>query len=176
MKRKIKILLLKFIGIFYKRFVPKPNFPLKRLFLFFFLQKIIGINRKVPWPVHFTSFVKGFENIKEGTKNPGFAPGAYIDGRNGIVFEENVWMGPKVSIISQNHSLTKYTDYLKVKPIKIGKNSLLLSACTILPGVELAEHTVVAAGSVVTKSFDESNILIGGIPAKIIKKINPYEE
>lgn len=48
-------------------------------------------------------------------------------------------------------------------------------------GVELAENTIVAAGSVVTKSFSQKNIIIGGNPAKIIgtwekfrEKVNKY--
>jgi len=44
-----------------------------------------------------------------------------------------------------------------------------------LPEVELGEHTIVAAGAIVTKSFLEGNQIIGGVPAKVIKKINKYE-
>ena len=151
-------------------------YSVKKMFLIFFMQKIIGVNRKVPWPVHFTSFVKSHENIKKKTaKNPGAAPGCYIDGRNGIIIEENVWIGPNVSIISQNHSLTKYTNYKKANPIKIGKNSLLTTGCIILPEVELGEHTIVAAGAVVTKSFPEKNQVLAGNPAKVIKVIDDYE-
>lgn len=40
----------------------------------------------------------------------------------------------------------------------------------ILPGVVLGEHTVVGAGSIVTKSFSEGYCVIAGNPAKIIKK------
>ena len=41
----------------------------------------------------------------------------------------------------------------------------------ILPGVELGEKTVVGAGAVVTKSFKEGHCVIGGNPAKLIKKL-----
>ena len=150
-------------------------YSVKKMFVVFFMQKIIGINRKVPWPVHYTSQIKNPENItKKSGKNPGGAMGCYIDARNGIVLEENVWIGPGVSIISQNHSLTKYTDYLDSSPIIIKKNSILLANSIILPGVELGEHTVVAAGAVVTKSFLEKNKLIGGNPAKVIKILVDY--
>ncbi len=44
---------------------------------------------------------------------------------------------------------------------------------TILPGVEIGNNTVVAAGSVVTKSFPDGNCIIGGVPAKKIKELDP---
>lgn len=42
----------------------------------------------------------------------------------------------------------------------------------ILPGVQLGKGTVVAAGSVVTKSFLQGNCIIGGSPAKFIKNLD----
>ena len=47
----------------------------------------------------------------------------------------------------------------------IGMNSV------ILPGVKLGIHTIVGAGSVVTKSFEDGFCIIAGNPAKIIRKI-----
>jgi acetyltransferase-like isoleucine patch superfamily enzyme len=41
----------------------------------------------------------------------------------------------------------------------------------ILPGVELGPHTIVGAGSIVTKSFPEGNCIIVGNPAKKIKDL-----
>ena len=41
---------------------------------------------------------------------------------------------------------------------------------TILPGVTIGNNVVVAAGAVVTKNVPD-NVLVGGIPAKIIKEI-----
>lgn len=138
-------------------------------------QKLVGVNKSVPWPVHFTSLVKAPEKIQSGTKAPGSAIGCYIDGRNGIIIEENVWIGPRVSIISQNHDNDNYFHYLDEKPIKIRKNSLLATNCVILPGVELGTHTIVAAGAVVTKSFVEGNQVLAGNPAKVIKKLGEYK-
>lgn len=152
-------------------------YSVRSLALIFFMQKIIGVNRKVPWPVHFTSQVKGYKKIQKLTqKNPGSALGCYIDARNGIIFENNVWVGPGVSIISKNHSLNKYTEYKENKPVIIKKNSLLSNGCIILAGVELGEHTIVSAGAVVTKSFKDKNQLIGGNPAELIIKLDDYSE
>lgn len=55
----------------------------------------------------------------------------------------------------------------KVRPVTIGNNVWIGCRAIILPGVALGDHTIVAAGAVVTKSF-ESNTIIGGNPARII--------
>lgn len=57
--------------------------------------------------------------------------------------------------------------------IIIGKNCFIGERSTLLYGIELADNIIVAAGSVVTKSFSESNIIIGGNPAR---KISTWEE
>ncbi len=175
MRKIFKQLAYFFLGIFYKELNKSDsNYAVKRLIKYAYKQKIIGYNCNVPWPVHFTSQVKCSEKIQRGTKYPGYAKGCYIDGRNGIVFEENVITGPHVSIISQNHDSTDFNNYIAGKSIIIRKNSWLSTGCIILPEVELGEHTIVAAGAVVTKSFSEGNQVIGGNPAKLLKKIEPY--
>ena len=150
------------------------NFPFRMLLKCFIAQKILRINSHVPWPVHWTSEVKGFENISRGTETPGSTLGCYIDGRNGIELGDNAWIGPKVSIISMNHDLLDYNEYVKERPIRIGRDSLITTSCIILPGVELGPHTIVAAGAVVTKSFPNGNQLIGGNPAVVIKELKEY--
>lgn len=172
-----------FIGIFgvlfFRWAYPGFNyyeFPFRKILKCFFFQRVFGINRKVPWPVHWTSEVKAFEKIQRGTETPGSMLGCYIDGRNGIVLGDNVWIGPRVSIISMDHNLLNYNHYKVEKPVVIGRDSLLTTNSIILPGVELGPHTVVAAGAVVTKSFPEGNQVLAGNPAKVVKQLSSYAE
>lgn len=140
----------------------------------FFFQKILGFNRSTPWPVHWTSKVSCPKNIIRGTRYPGLSMGCHIDGRNGIKFGSNVWVGPRVSIVSMNHDPNNYHRYIEGSPIVIGDNCWLGANSIVLPHVELGDHTIVAAGSVVTKSFPCGNQLLAGVPARVIKKLESY--
>ncbi len=54
--------------------------------------------------------------------------------------------------------------------VKIGRNVFIGSNCIILKGVTIGNNSVVAAGSIVTKSIPE-NVLAGGNPARILHKL-----
>lgn len=58
--------------------------------------------------------------------------------------------------------------------IRIGSNVFIGSSVTILPGVSIGNNVVVGACSLVTKSFP-SNVVIAGVPARIIKSIEDYK-
>ena len=60
--------------------------------------------------------------------------------------------------------------------IKICDDCFVGENTTILYGVTIPKKTIVAAGSVVTKSFDESEIIIGGNPAKKIGDWNTFKK
>lgn len=62
-------------------------------------------------------------------------------------------IGPGVKIISASHNLNDYDLHDSIDPIEIGDNCWFGADVIILPGVKLGDHTVVAAGAVVTKSF-----------------------
>jgi len=55
-------------------------------------------------------------------------------------------------------------------PVIIGKGAWLGVGVTVLKGVTIGENTLVAAGSVVTKSLP-ANVIAGGIPAKPFKQL-----
>jgi len=104
----------------------------------------------------------------------GHHPGCYIQAKNGIRIGKNVRYGPNVHMISANHSLADYDRHEEGPPIVVGDNCWIGAGSILLASVTLGSHVVVAAGSVVTKSFGD-DVLIGGVPAKIIKKLSPYK-
>ena len=53
------------------------------------------------------------------------------------------------------------------KPIRAGKKVWIGANATILPGVTIGDHAIVAAGAVVTKDVP-ANVIVGGVPAKVI--------
>lgn len=67
----------------------------------------------------------------------------------------------------------KYEKSNIIGEIKVGNNVFIGLNSIILPGVTIGDNTIVAAGSVVTKSF-EGNCIIGGVPAKKIKSLDEY--
>lgn len=149
--------------------------PVRSLVKCLFTQKILGFNRHVPWPVHWSSKIMAPEKIARGSRFPGLGMGCHIDGRNGIRFGTNVRVGPRVSIISMNHDQYDFDKYVKCGPVVIGNNCWLATNATILSEVELGPHTIVAAGSVVTKSFKEGNQVLAGVPARVVKRLDNYK-
>jgi maltose O-acetyltransferase len=82
-------------------------------------------------------------------------------------------IGPKTCIYAIGHPLDAESRKAKVgipEPVTIGDNVWIGGGVTILPGVSIGDNTVVAAASVVTKSFPD-NVVIAGNPARIIKQI-----
>ncbi|WP_200974505.1 DapH/DapD/GlmU-related protein [Echinicola sp. 20G] len=89
----------------------------------------------------------------------------------GIIIEDEVQIAPKVSLLSEGHPVSSDTRHSLVpKPIHIKKNAWVGANATILQGVTIGENAIVAAGAVVSKDVPD-NVIVGGIPAKIIKGI-----
>lgn len=90
----------------------------------------------------------------------------------GILIEDNVLLAPRVSLLSEGHPVSPAERHTLVPgKIHIRKNAWIGANATILPGVTIGENSIVAAGAVVNKEVPD-NVVVAGIPAKIIKSID----
>ncbi len=98
-----------------------------------------------------------------------------IDVTDDISIGDEVAIGPNCVIYTHDHDYTteinaRWQGGVISKAIIIGNGAWIGSGVTILPGVTIGERSVIAAGSVLTKSVPP-NTLWGGVPAKMIKSI-----
>lgn len=97
--------------------------------------------------------------------------GCHFQDQGGIVIGNGVLIGPKVVIATLNHDPDpEKRDSMIPSPVRIGNNVWIGANATILPGVTVGEGAVVAAGAVVCRDV-ESRTVVGGVPAKVIKRI-----
>lgn len=90
----------------------------------------------------------------------------------GITIEDNVLIGPKVSVITESHPLNPTErNSLLVKPVVIKRNAWIGVGAIILPGVTIGENAVVAAGALVNKDVP-ANTVVAGVPAKVVRNID----
>lgn len=93
----------------------------------------------------------------------------------GIEIGNDVIMGSYVSFHSENHNFEDLSKTIREqgvtsKGIKLGNNIWVGAKVTFLDGCEIGDNSVVAAGAVVKDCFP-NNVVIGGIPAKILKHL-----
>ena len=90
-----------------------------------------------------------------------------------IQFGDNCITGWNVNLRdSDGHYITNYNgDILNNnKPIHIGDNVWLSSHCDILKGSKVSNNSIVGFRTLVAGKFEEPNIIIAGVPGKVIKK------
>ena len=115
-----------------------------------------------------------FPNRLELGDNTFIGRGTLIQASGEVEIRENVLIGPECRIWSSNHNFKQSNmpinkqghSFAKVvieEDVWLGTNVIVLS------GVTIGKGTIVAAGAVVTKSFPD-NVIIGGNPAKLIKR------
>jgi acetyltransferase-like isoleucine patch superfamily enzyme len=144
----------------------------KWVFRSIFWQKILGINRHVPWPVSPFILVSSPPNIEfdNNDLNNFQTVGNYFQTYRGTIhIGKGTCIGPNVGIITVNHDPKDLSEYLEDRDVFLGERCWIGMNSMILPGVQLGDCTIVGAGSVVTKSFPVGHVTIAGNPAKITK-------
>ena len=89
----------------------------------------------------------------------------------GITIEDGVKIGPNVTIVTTNHDFGDHY-VLRCKSVHRERNVWIGACACIMPGVTIGENAVVAGGAVVTKDV-EPNTVVGGNPARVIKRLSP---
>ena len=98
-----------------------------------------------------------------------------------ITLEDGVWLGAGVILATPMHPylasermIREYPDGVHdleyAKPITLKKNCWICSGAIVSGGVTIGENSIVAAGAVVTRDVPP-NVMVGGVPAKIIREI-----
>ncbi|MFZ5818813.1 MAG: acyltransferase [Chloroflexota bacterium] len=96
--------------------------------------------------------------------------GHYFDVAGSFVLEEGSWIA---GVGSQfwTHGAGA-TD----RNIQIGRDCYIGSAVRFAPGSAVGDNTIVALGSVVTKRFTETKVMLGGVPAAVLKENYDWRE
>ncbi|MGG9972109.1 acyltransferase [Ferruginibacter sp. SUN002] len=174
LRNPLRLLIVPITKLPYFRFIRETqDYQNPVNFNFWLVQKFLNIggNRNVYWPVHPTSKVYDAENIIVGVDAyPGTMGGCYITGRGGLTIGDYTQIAPNVVIVTANHDVYDSRKHI-LAPVKIGKYCWIGAGAKIMPGVVLGDWTVVGAGAVVTRSFEEGYCILGGVPAKKIKEL-----
>lgn len=135
------------------------------------LSAIIGStldNSTIVFAPFHTNFGKHIKIGKQVFINHGCS---FLD-LGGITIEDHALIGPKVSIITENHPIDPaQRKSLVLDSVVVKANAWIGAGAIILPGVTIGENAIVAAGAVVTKDV-AANTMVGGVPARFIKYIN----
>lgn len=110
-------------------------------------------------------------------KNINIGEGVFINAcchfqdHGGVTIGDGCQIGHNVIFATLNHELEpEWRKTTRPAPIVLGKNVWIGSNATILPEVTIGDNAVVAAGAVVTKDVAPDTV-VGGVPAKFIKRI-----
>ena len=99
----------------------------------------------------------------------------FIHAAAGVTINENSTLSYGSSIISAGYDVSNWTNYLNrahdSKRIIIGQNVWIGANATVLPGIEICDNVIVAAGAVVCKNIEEEYSIYAGVPARKIQSI-----
>ncbi|MDO4167838.1 MAG: DapH/DapD/GlmU-related protein [Eubacteriales bacterium] len=123
------------------------------------------------FPPFYTDFGK---NITIG-RDVFINSGCHFQDQGGITIGDGSLIGHNVVLATINHDLSPLNSRENhYAPIVIENHVWIGSNATILPGVTIGRWAVVGAGAVVTTDVEEFTV-VGGVPAKEIRKVSQGE-
>ena len=135
-------------------------------------------NNKSKYPINCNCTVVHPSNIEfdPDDLNNFQTKGSYFQAIGKIKIGKGTFIAPNVGLITSNHDLMNPDKHLPPKAITLGKQCWIGMNSVLLPGVVLGDHTIVGAGSIVTKSFPDGYCVIAGNPAKKIRELDVMKE
>jgi hypothetical protein len=181
MVSKLRPVLILILGMFYeKRYLKSKYFnPQLGGFVWAFrsvwVKNILRLAKPLPWPSALSCYVSNAKNIvfHPDDLNNFQSPGTYFQNFSACIYiGKGTYIAPNVGLITSNHDTNDLERHQDGQDIHVGENCWIGMNAVVLPGVILGNRTIVAAGAVVVRSFPEGNIVIGGIPARELKRLH----
>lgn len=137
-------------------------------------RSILRLERPFPWPIGLTCVVSDPSriNFHPDDLNNFQSPGTYFQNFSAtITLGRGVYIAPNVGIITANHDPRDLDNHMKGLDVVIGDHSWIGMNSVVLPGTILGPCTIVAAGAVVCSSFPDGKVVVGGVPARVIRQL-----
>ncbi|MDE5413798.1 acyltransferase [Alkalihalobacterium chitinilyticum] len=108
-------------------------------------------------------------------ENCSIQPGVILDYSHCwlIKIGNNVTIAPQAYILAHDASTKRLNNYTKISSVTIEDNVFIGARALIMPGVTIGKNSIVAAGSIVTKSVPAESVVAGN-PARIITTLEEY--
>jgi acetyltransferase-like isoleucine patch superfamily enzyme len=100
--------------------------------------------------------------------------GCRFDTTGQIVIADDVYLAHDVALITSSHEIgppARRAQRAIAAPVAIGRGTWIGARAIVLPGVAIGSGVIVAAGAVVTRDV-EDNVMVAGVPARVIRHLD----
>ncbi|QZO08496.1 acyltransferase [Enterococcus raffinosus] len=153
----------------YRKYLKKISWKIRS---FYFGKLVCDIEKQIKIDCEFYRS----QGAKIGKKVRPYSP-IYSGEPYLITIGDNVTISKQVVFITHDSSILTFNGHKYGNiygEIKIGSNVFIGWGAIFLPGTSIGDDCIVAAGSVITKKWDQNGIILGGNPAKVIGSTTDY--
>jgi maltose O-acetyltransferase len=162
-------IVLKFIG-----FLPPYTFSRLRMRLLRLIGVPIGDNTIVCGRIGIAGSRHAQRKLRIGASCM-INDGCRFDTGSPIRIGDRVFMGHDTTVLTTTHDIGSHEQRcygVRSEPVSIGDGTWVGTGALILPGVDVGAGCVIAAGAVVTDSVPDDTV-VGGVPAKVLRRLDP---